>query len=424
METGLTLITRVKGCFYEGLKVDYTRFFSSDTQYMKASEIRELLKLTEGKNVISLAGGLPDPSTFPREELAEIAKYVIEEYGSKALQYAPTKGVTLYRQALADFLYRNRQIRADAENIVVTTGSQQALDIIARTLINPGDYVVVEEPTYLAALNAFRIRRPNFVGVPIDDDGMKVDVLEEKLRKLRSEGKQVKLLYTVPIAQNPSGVTLSYERKKRLLELAEEYDFLIVEDDVYGLLVYRDDVDTRPLSVMNKSERVIYIGSFSKILSPGLRLGHIVAPRPLADLFERAKQSMDLHSPSLTQYIAAEAIRRRVIENNLPRIKRLYIEKRDAMLQALDEYFIKSAWWTKPIGGMFVWVKLNADIDTSQLLFRAIEQGVAYVPGKSFFHDLSGKDTMRLNFTYPSPELIRKGIEILAKVVKEALGVS
>ncbi len=404
--------------------MDYTRFFSSDTQYMKASEIRELLKLTEGKNVISLAGGLPDPSTFPREELAEIAKYVIEEYGSKALQYAPTKGVTLYRQVLADFLYRNRQLRVDAEDIVVTTGSQQALDIIARTLINPGDYVVVEEPTYLAALNAFRIRRPNFVGVPVDDDGMKVDVLEEKLRRLRSEGKQVKLLYTVPIAQNPSGVTLSYERKRRLLELAEEYDFLIVEDDVYGLLVYRDDVDTRPLSVMDKSGRVIYIGSFSKILSPGLRLGHIVAPRPLADLFERAKQSMDLHSPSLTQYIAAEAIRRRVIENNLPRIKRLYIEKRDAMLQALDEYFIKSAWWTKPIGGMFVWVKLNADIDTSQLLFRAIEQGVAYVPGKSFFHDLSGKDTMRLNFTYPSPELIRKGIEILAKVVKEALGVS
>ncbi len=424
METGLTLITRVKGCFYKGLKVDYTRFFSSETQYMKASEIRELLKLTEGKNVISLAGGLPDPSTFPREELAEIAKYVIEEYGSKALQYGPTKGVTLYRQALTDFLYRNRQIKADAEDIVVTTGSQQALDIIARTLINPGDYVVVEEPTYLAALNAFRIRRPNFIGVPIDDDGMKVDVLEEKLRKVRSEGKQVKLLYTVPIAQNPSGVTLSYERKKRLLELAEEYDFLIVEDDVYGLLVYRDDVDTRPLSVMDKSGRVIYLGSFSKILSPGMRLGHIVAPRPLVDLFERAKQSMDLHSPSLTQYIAAEAIRRRVIENNLPRIKRLYIEKRDAMLQALDEYFIKSAWWTKPIGGMFVWVKLNANIDTSQLLFRAIEQGVAYVPGKSFFHDLSGKDTMRLNFTYPGPELIRKGIEILAKVVKEALGVS
>ena len=402
--------------------MDYTRFFSSDTQFMRASEVRELLKLTEGRRVISLAGGLPDPSTFPREELSEIAKYVIEEHGSKALQYAPTKGVTLYRQALADFLYRNRQIKVDIENIIVTTGSQQALDIIARTLIDPGDYVVVEEPTYLAALNAFRIRRPNFVGVPVDDDGMRVDILEEKLRRLRSEGKRVKLLYTVPIAQNPSGVTLSYERKRRLVELAEEFDFLIVEDDVYGLLVYRDDVDTRPLTVLDRSGRIIYLGSFSKILSPGMRLGHIVAPQPLIDMFERAKQSMDLHTPTLTQYIAAEALKRRVIENNLPKIKRLYIEKRDAMLEALEEHFVKSAWWTRPIGGMFVWVKLNADIDTSDLLKKAVDRGVAYVPGKAFYHDGSGIDTMRLNFTYPSIEDIRKGIEILASVVKEALG--
>lgn len=405
------------------LVVDYARFLSSDTQYMKASEIRELLKLVEGRKIISFAGGLPDPQTFPVDQLAEIAQSVIKELGSSALQYAPTKGVTLYRKELQDFLYRNRGIKTEIDNIMVTTGSQQALDIIARTLIDPGDVVIVEEPTYLAALNAFRIRRPRFVGVPVDDDGMKIDVLEEKLRKLRSEGTKPKLLYTVPIAQNPSGVTLSLERRKRLIELAEEYDFLIVEDDVYGLLVYDPSIDTTPLKALDKYDRVIYTGSFSKILAPGLRLGHIVAPKPLADVFERAKQSMDLHTPTLSQYIAAEALRRRVIENNLPRIRELYSAKRTAMVRALEENFRfwERIWFTKPVGGMFVWVKLNASIDTSQVLPKALDRGVAYVPGKSFYHDYSGIDTMRLNFSYPSIEAIERGIEILAQVYREIL---
>ncbi len=400
----------------------YSRFLSSDTQYMRASEIRELLKLVEQRNVISFAGGLPDPRLFPLEELSEIAKEIILDSGHKALQYGPTKGTTHYRRELADFLYRNRGIKADIEEIVVTVGSQQAIDIISRTLIDPGDVVVVEEPTYLAALNAFRIRRPRFVGVPIDDDGMKVDVLEEKLRRLRSEGAKIKLLYTIPIAQNPAGVTMSPDRKRRLIELAEEFDFLIVEDDVYGLMVFESGVDNTPLKLLDRYGRVIYVGSFSKTLSPGMRLGHIVAPKELADVFERAKQSIDLHTPTLTQYIAAEALRRRVIERNLPRIRECYKAKRDAMVRKLEETFPKRVWFTRPAGGMFLWVKLNANVDTSQLLHRAIEAGVAYVPGKSFFHDYSGIDTMRLNFSYPTLDQIEKGVEILAKVVREALG--
>jgi len=402
----------------------YNRFLSADTQFMKASEIRELLKLVEQRNVISFAGGLPDPKLFPVDELSEIAKEVIKEMGSKALQYAPTKGVTLYRKELADFLYRNRGIRADPEDIVVTVGSQQAIDIISRTLIDPGDVVIVEEPTYLAALNAFRVRRPRFVGVPVDDNGMKVEVLEEKLKKLREEGAKIKLLYTIPIAQNPAGVTMSPDRKKRLVELAEEYDFLIVEDDVYGLLVFDPNIDTTPLTLLDKSGRVIYVGSFSKMLSPGMRLGHIVGPRELIDVFERAKQSIDLHTPSLTQYITAEALRRGVIERNLPRIREHYKAKRDAMIRVMEEKFPKSVWFTRPAGGMFLWVKLNANVDTSELLQRAIEKGVAYVPGKSFFHDYSGKDTMRLNFSYPTVEQIEKGIAILAELIREALGSS
>ncbi len=399
----------------------YSGILSSDTRFMRSSEIRELLKLTESRNIISFAGGLPDPKLFPKEELAEIANYVLREYGEKALQYSPSKGVTAYRQVLADFLYRMRGINADYEQIVVTVGSQQALDIIARTLIDPGDYIVVEEPTYLAALNAFRVRRPNFIGVPVDDNGMRVDILEDKLRKLYSEGKKVKLLYTVPIAQNPSGVTLSYDRKKYLMELAEKFDFMVVEDDVYGLLVYDDGVDTRPLITMDRNGRVIYLGSFSKVLAPGLRLGHIVAPLELSSVFERAKQILDLHTPTFTQYIAMEALKRGVIEKNLPKMKSVYREKRDAMLCALEEHFPSSSWWTKPVGGMFVWVKLNAPIDTSELIMKAIDRGVAYVPGKAFYHDLSGIDTMRLNFSYPSIEMIEKGIAILGELIKEEL---
>jgi len=389
---------------------------------MRASEIRELLKLVEQKNVISFAGGLPDPKLFPIDELSEIAREVVRDLGAKALQYGPTKGATYYRKELADFLYRNRGIKVDVENILVTVGSQQAIDIISRTLIDPGDVVIVEEPTYLAALNAFRIRRPRFVGVPIDDNGMKVEILEDKLRKLKSEGAKIKLLYTIPIAQNPAGVTLSPDRKRWLIELAEEYDFLIVEDDVYGLMVFESGVDNTPLKLLDRYGRVVYVGSFSKVLSPGMRLGHVVGPRELIDVFERAKQSIDLHTPSFTQYIAAEALKRRVIERNLPRIRECYKAKRDAMVKRLEETFPSRVWFTRPAGGMFLWVKLNANVDTSQLLHRAIDAGVAYVPGKSFFHDYSGIDTMRLNFSYPTIEQIEKGIEILAGVVREALG--
>ncbi|MCI4436829.1 MAG: PLP-dependent aminotransferase family protein [Ignisphaera sp.] len=400
--------------------IDYTRFLSVETQYMRASEIRELLKLTEKREVISFAGGLPDPQTFPVEEIAEIVSYVIKEYGASALQYGPTKGVTRYILELVDFLKRNRGIEASPEEVIVTVGSQQALDILARILIDPGDYVVVEEPTYLATLNAFRPRRPNFVGVPIDNDGMIVDILEEKLRKLYAEGKRVKFVYTIPIAQNPGGVTLSRKRKEKLVELAEQYNFLIIEDDVYGLLVFEEGVDRTPIKRL-APERTIYLGSFSKVLSPGMRLGHVIAPKPLTDVIEKAKQAIDLHAPTLTQYIAMEALRRRVIERNIPKIISLYKAKRDAMLEALKREMPEGVWWSRPVGGVFIWLKLNANIDTSELLPKAIERGVAYVPGKSFYHDLSGIDTMRLSFSKPTIEEIDKGIRILGEIVRDSL---
>lgn len=403
------------------MKLKYDKFLSNLTQFMKASEIRELLKLVEKKRIISLAGGLPDPNSFPIEELAKIAQEVIEVYGKKALQYAPTRGVTMFREVLMGFVAKTRGIKVPSiESIIITSGSQQSLDIISRTLIDPGDVVLVELPSYLAAINAFKIQRPEFVGIPLDNNGLRVDILEEKLKKAKEEGKKIKFLYTVPIAHNPAGVTMSIERKKRLIELAEEYDFLIVEDDVYGLLVF-EKVDTTPIKLFDKSGRVIYIASFSKILSPGLRLGYIIAEEPLVDVFERAKQSMDLHTSSLSQFIAIEVLRKGVIEKNLPRVREMYRKKRDVMLDAIEENFPEGSLWSRPVGGLFIFAWTPKEIDTYKLLPKAVEKGVAYVPGKPFFVDGSGTNTMRLNFSYPTEDDIKKGIEILGKLLKEEL---
>ncbi len=400
-------------------KQDFTRFYAKRTRLMRASEIRELLKVVESRDVISLAGGLPDPHSFPREELAEIASYVIREYGEMALQYSATQGTRVLREALSKFMAKF-MINALPDNILVTTGSQQALDIIARTLIDPGDIVVVELPTYLAAINVFKLYEPNFIGIPLDDEGMRVDILEDKLKEIYSAGKKVKLVYTVPTAQNPSGVTMSIDRRKYLLELAEKYDFLVVEDDPYSHFLF-EPIPFKHLKAMDSSGRVIYISTVSKILSPGLRIGWIVASQSLISIFERAKQSMDLHTPTLNQFIVAEALRRDIIDRHLPRIKEIYRMKKNIMLEALEEYFPENSRWTRPAGGLFIFAYLPEGIDTKAMLPKALERGVIYVPGQSFFVDGSGKNTMRLNFSYPSPEKIEEGIRRLGQVIKEEL---
>jgi len=403
-------------------KEGFTRFYAKRTSLMKASEIRELLKVVESRDIISLAGGLPDPQSFPKEEIAEIASYVIREYGEMALQYGTTQGARVLREALSKFMAKF-MINALPDNILVTTGSQQALDIMARTLIDPGDIIIVELPTYLAAINVFKIYQPNFVGIPLDDEGMKTEVLEEKLKEIYSSGKRVKFVYTVPTAQNPSGVTMSIERRKHLLELAEKYDFLVIEDDPYSHFLF-EPIPFKHLKAMDREGRVIYISTISKILSPGLRIGWIVAENELISIFERAKQSMDLHTPTLNQFIVAEALRRDIIDRHLPRIKELYRMKKNVMLQALEEYFPKDSRWTKPVGGLFVFAYLPEKIDTKAMLPKALERGVVYVPGQSFFVDGSGRNTMRLNYSYPTPEKIEEGIKRLGQVIKEELGKS
>lgn len=392
------------------------------SELFKASDVRELLKLTEGKKVISLAGGMPDPQTFPKNELAEIAQEVISERGDASLQYAPTAGVSEFRKELMSFLQR-RGIKVESEDsIIITTGSQQALDLISRVFIEREDAVVVELPTYLAALNAFTISHPQIIGVPVDENGMMVDILEKELKKVYGEGRSVKFIYTIPVAHNPAGVTLSVERKKYLLELASRYDIVIIEDDPYSYFVYESSVDVTPLKTLDSEGRVIYLGTLSKILSPGLRIGWVLGNHYVIDVLERAKQTADLHTPTLTQYIALESVRRGVVDKTIEKAKQIYRIKRDVMLDALTDHMPEKTWWPRPVGGLFIMVFLpSLEIDTRKLLPEALARGVAYVPGASFFANGGGWNSMRLNFSYPSPDKIAEGIRILGDLAKEKI---
>ncbi|MEM3221212.1 MAG: PLP-dependent aminotransferase family protein [Saccharolobus sp.] len=400
----------------------FERFLSAETTFLKSSEIRDLLKLTEGRNVISLAGGLPDPQTFPVEEIKKIVEDVLTNYPDKALQYTATSGVTDFKKELVN-LSRLRGITGINENnIFVTVGSQEALFMLFNILLDVGDEVVVEAPTYLAALNAMRVRRPHFISVTVTERGPDLDELEKKVKSVVNNGKRIKLMYVIPTAQNPAGTTMNTEDRKRVLEIASKYDFLVFEDDAYGFLVFEGE-SPPPIKALDKEGRVIYTSTFSKILSPGLRLGWVVAHEDFIREMELYKQNVDLHTPSFSQYIAMEAIRREVIQNNLPKIRRIYREKRDVMLSAIERYFPANSRWTKPVGGMFVFAWLPEKIDTTKMLQKALQAGVAYVPGASFYADYSGRNTMRINFSYPKKEELEEGIRRLGSVIREELSI-
>jgi 2-aminoadipate transaminase len=403
---------------------DYSRYYSSLARSIKASEIRELLAIIKAKkNVISFAGGIPDPALFPREELAEIAKEVIEIYGNDALQYSETKGVKEVRETLCSFLATRKSIKCEPENTIITTGSQSALDLVARTLIDPGDIVITENPSYLAAIGAFKNAGARLIGVDIDDSGMRTSILEEKLKTMSpNEQRRVKFIYTIPIAQNPSGVSLSTERKKHLLEIASQYDLLVVEDDPYSYLVFEESVDRSVLKALDKEERVLYMSTISKILAPGLRIGWLLGPGDLVRKIEMIKQYVDLHSPTLTQYITAEAMKRGVIDRVISRAIPHYRAKRDLMLKAMSEYFPDYTWYSKPIGGLFIFTYIyKNNFDASRLLPVAIEKyGVAYVPGGSFHVDGRGANSMRISFSYPTYEQIIEGVRRLAELIRES----
>ncbi len=394
--------------------------YSERVLKMRSSEIRELLELSQQPGVISFAGGLPNPNAFPADVINEIIDKILNsDEASTALQYGPTPGLRQFREELTRFVAKSH-IKAKIENTLVTVGSQQALDLVGRVFIDEGDVILVGLPTYLGAINAFLAYGAKLVGVPLDENGLRVDLLEEKIKELKRKGEKVKMIYTVPTFQNPAGVELSEDRRKRLAEIAIEHDLLIVEDEPYRMLRF-EGKELYPIKYYDDGQHVIYMATFSKILSPGFRLAYVIASEEITRKLIIAKQSVDLCTPSFTQMIAYHYIKNGYIEKHIPRIVEMYKRKRDIMLEAMEKYFPDGCKWTKPKGGMFVWVELPKNVSSIEMLKDAINEKVAYVHGKAFHVDGSGENTMRLNFTNPKDELIEEGIKRLANVIKKRL---
>ena len=394
--------------------------FSELAKRLKASEIRELLKVTQMPDIISLAGGLPNPKSFPVEIIKEITTKLLDSYGEKMLQYGSTEGVNSFRETLANYYNENYSFGIGKDNVLITVGSQEGLYLLGKIFLNPGDTVVVEAPTYVGALTAFQSFYPNYVQVEMDDEGMNIDILEKKLKELVREGKKPKFIYTIPTFQNPAGVTMSLERRKRLLELAKEYNILVVEDSPYEELRFSGE-KVPQLKALDKEGYVLYIGTLSKVLSPGMRIAFMIGNEEIIQKAVLAKQGIDLCTSPFVQYIAEEYIKGGYMREHIPKIIKLYKEKRDIMLDAIEDYFPEGVKWTRPDGGMFLWVTLPEHIDTEKLLQKAIENKVVYVIGAAFYPHRDHRNTMRLNFTYPTNEQIEEGIKRLAKVIKEAL---
>lgn len=396
---------------------DLTAFYSKNALCMKRSEIRELLKVTRQPGMISFAGGLPGPETFPVKDLEDISCQILREKGALALQYGTTEGEIAFREEIAKWLDREKAT-IKAENIFVTTGSQQGLDIVSKVFLDPKDTVIVEIPSYIGGLQAFCAYRAKMIGVPQDDDGMRMDLLEKLLIRLAKRGKKPKFIYVVPDFQNPSGATMSLERRKELLRLAYQYELPIVEDSPYRDLRYKGET-VPAIYGLDNQKQVIALGTFSKLLAPGLRLAWIIAPVEWMDRMIVAKQSMDLCSPTYTQLIAAEYLRRGLLPRQIDNIRKVYGRKLEAMLTALETYMPKGVKWSKPEGGLFLWVKLPKKMSATELFPKAVENKVAYVVGSAFHCDGKGQNAMRLNFSYPSEQQIDEGIQRLAKMIKE-----
>ena len=396
---------------------DPTMFFSKNALNMKRSEIRELLKVTRQPDMISFAGGFPGPETFPVKDFEEIACQVMREKGILAMQYGPTEGEKPLREEIAKWLRREKTTIAP-ENILVTAGSQQGLDIVAKVFLDPGDIVIVELPSYIGGLQAFAAYRAEMIGVEQDDEGMRMDMLEKTLEKLARKGKKPKFIYVVPDFQNPSGATMPLERRKKLLELAYKYELPIVEDSPYRDLRYRGQ-PVPAIYSLDTQNQVIVLGTFSKLLSPGLRLGWIMASAEWLDRMIVAKQSMDLCSPTFTQLIAAEYLEQGKLPPQIENIRRAYGRKLEVMLKALEKYMPKGVEWSKPEGGLFLWVRLPGKISANDLLPKAIGNKVVYVVGTAFHCDGKGQNAMRLNFSYPTEQQIDAGVQRLATMIKE-----
>lgn len=385
--------------------------FSKRAEQLQSSVIREILKVTVRPEVISFAGGLPSPATFPVEHMRAAFDTVLSNQGKVALQYGPTDGYGPLREWIAASLSVN-DAKISAEQVLMVSGSQQGLDLLAKVLIDEGSKVLVETPSYLGALQAFSVYQPRFESVPTDEHGL----LPEQVAGV---AQGARLLYALPNFQNPTGRTLPVERRTALVETCARLGLPLIEDDPYGALSYRGE--PLPKMIAMNPDGVIYMGSFSKVLTPGIRLGYVVAPLPLVRKLEQAKQAADLHTAQLTQMVVYEAIKDGFLDKHIPTIRKLYSDQCDAMLAALKEHFPASVTWTTPEGGMFIWVTLPKHIDTMKLLDEAIAQNVAFVPGAPFYANEAEHNTLRLSFVTVPPEKIREGVARLGKLIKSKL---
>jgi 2-aminoadipate transaminase len=395
----------------------YAGLFAGRTKVMRSSAMRDLMAVTAQPGVISLAGGLPDTSSFPAKTFAAQMTRIAQESAAEALQYGPTEGFRETVDCIVEVMGVEGML-PDPEDVIVTTGGQQAIDLLCKALIDPGDAVICEAPTYPGAIPVFCSYEAETIQIECDGEGMRIDELESALERLGGEGRRPKLIYSVPSFQNPAGVTMSLERRQRLVELARARELLVVEDNPYGLLRFGGEA-LPPLYQLDGGDFVVYVGTFSKILSPGIRLGWAVAPPPVMEKVVLGKQASDLCTSTLTQYFVREYFAEGRWREYIASLVEIYRQRRDTMLEALRTHFPPQASWTEPEGGLFVWATLPPYIDTSDLLAKALREDVAFVPGQAAYVDGRGRNSMRLNFSGGSEEEIREGIRRIGKVIAE-----
>jgi 2-aminoadipate transaminase len=399
----------------------YDGLFASRTRMMRSSAMRDLMAVTVRPEVISLAGGLPDTSTFDPELFTSLLAQVPT---AQALQYGPSEGLLGVREAITHVMAAEN-MSVDPDDVIVTTGGQQAIDLVTKALVDPGDVVIAEAPTYPGAVPTFCSYEADVIQIEMDADGMVIEALEETLARLDREGRQPKFIYTIPTFQNPAGVTMSLARRRRLVALARERELIVLEDNPYGMLRYEGEAlpTLRSLEVpagcTDDNDFVIYTGTMSKILSPGVRVGWLVAPRPLLHKLILGKQSSDLCSSTLTQHFVAAYFATADWRGYIDQLRELYHRRRDVILDALAEHLPAAASWTRPQGGLFIWVTLPDYIDTTDLLARALAENVAFVPGEAAFADGRGEHSMRLNFSSSTDDDIREGVRRIGKIVAE-----
>jgi len=394
--------------------MEFERLLAGRTEKMGVNAIREILKVVSQPGMVSLAGGIPAPESFPIDIIRELTAIVFEKYSSRALQYDPTEGFYPLREAFADYLQK-KGVHAKTDEVLIASGSQGVLDAIGMVLISKGDRVAVEAPTYLGALQAFNPYEPEYIRLDTDDDGLVPASLENIL-----QSTVIKLIYLVPTFQNPTGRTITVERRMEIAAMIKKHDALLIEDDPYSALRYRGE-DLPPIKTM-APDNVVYVSTLSKVFAPGLRIGFCVAPAVIRKWLVVVKQGIDLHTSTLNQALAAEYLSGGYLEKHLPNIINLYRPKQEAMLSALESYFPKSFKWSKPEGGMFLWAEGPEGFDMETVYWKAVERKTAFVPGKFFYtHPGEGIETMRLNYTMADEIAIEKAIKIISQVILDGL---